>query len=153
MMNELAISFASLVKYNEGRFKSAKQAKYLLSMCEDGKVFTTSGIVYRSTYVLFYFCDEQGVVKVEKYLPTTQKTEVTWVRPIKGELSIQDAKNLKRLQRELKQHQRSIASRQMAMDKGEYKGSQYLFDHSMARDREMLAGATEMIAQILGKSV
>lgn len=79
-MSNFAASFASLVKFNNGFFKSEAQAKFLLSVCQEENTFITSGTVYRNSFTLFYTCDIQGVVKVEKYLPTTGKTVVTFER-------------------------------------------------------------------------
>lgn len=79
-MSNVAISFASLVKSNNGSFKSEAQATFLLDQCQEVNVFTSTGSVYNSTFVLSYICDDKGVVKVEKFLPKTNRTEVTWVR-------------------------------------------------------------------------
>lgn len=79
-MNNVAVSFASLVKSNNGMFKSEAQAKFLLSQCQDVNVFTVGGNVYNNSFSLSYTCDNQGVVKVEKYLPKSGKTTTTWER-------------------------------------------------------------------------
>lgn len=79
-MDNLAASFASLVKSNNGLFKSEKQAAFLLSVCQDAGTFYTGGQVYGNSYSLQYNCDDAGVVSVEKYLPKTGKIIVTWSR-------------------------------------------------------------------------
>lgn len=79
-MDNLAASFASLVKSNNGLFKSEKQAAFLLSVCQDAGTFYTGGQVYGNSYSLQYNCDNAGVVSVEKYLPKTGKIVLTWSR-------------------------------------------------------------------------
>ena len=79
-MDNLAASFASLVKSNNGLFKSEKQAAFLLSVCQDAGTFYTGGQVYGNSYSLQYNCDDSGVVSVEKYLPKTGKIVITWSR-------------------------------------------------------------------------
>lgn len=77
-MSDLAISFASLVKTNNGMFKSSKQAAFLLSQCQEASTFYASGAVYNNGYTLAYVCDEQGVIQVKK--STKNKDSVTWDR-------------------------------------------------------------------------
>ena len=80
MNNEIAASFASLVKSNNGFFKSEKQAAFLLSKCQDGNTFVCGGHVYRNPFTLYYVCDASGVVRVEKYTSKTGKNVTTWTR-------------------------------------------------------------------------
>ena len=76
---DLSKSFAALVKNNGGIFKSEKQAKFLLSQCQQENTFITSGNMYRNPYTLVYFCDSNGVTKVMK--DTTKKHNVVvWQR-------------------------------------------------------------------------
>lgn len=79
-MSNVAVSFASLVKSNNGMFKSEAQAKFLLSQCQEENTFVCGGNVYNSSFTMFYICDIQGVVKVEKYTPKSGKTTTTWER-------------------------------------------------------------------------
>ena len=79
-MDNLATSFASLVKSNNGLFKSEKQAAFLLSVCQDAGTFYTGGQVYGNSYSLQYNCDDAGVVSVEKYLTKTGKIGLVWSR-------------------------------------------------------------------------
>jgi len=80
MNNEIAVSFASLVKSNNGFFKSEKQSAFLLSKCQDTNTFVCGGSVYNNSFTMFYICDSLGVVKVEKYTPKSGKTVTTWGR-------------------------------------------------------------------------
>lgn len=80
MNNEIAVSFASLVKSNNGFFKSEKQAAFLLSKCQDTNTFVCGGNVYNNSFTMFCICDSLGVVKVEKYTPKSGKTVTTWER-------------------------------------------------------------------------
>lgn len=79
-MSNVAISFASIVKSNNGFFKSEAQAKFLLAQCQEENTFVTGGSVYKNSYTLFYICDAQGVVRVEKHLATSGKVEITFNR-------------------------------------------------------------------------
>lgn len=79
-MSNVAVSFASLVKSNNGMFKSEAQAKFLLSQCQEENTFFVGGQVYNNSYTLSYNCDSLGVVSVEKYLPKSGKTTTTWER-------------------------------------------------------------------------
>lgn len=80
MYNEIAASFASLVKSNNGLFKSEKQAAFLLSRYQEENTFHCAGNVYGNSYQVTYYCDAKGVVKVEKHLPVTGKTELLFDR-------------------------------------------------------------------------
>ena len=90
-MNNLAASFASLVKSNNGLFKSEKQAAFLLSVCQDAGTFYTGGQVYGNSYSLEYNCDDSGVVSVKKYLPKTGKIVITWSRLTPAEFAANQA--------------------------------------------------------------
>jgi len=105
-MSNLSISFASLVKNNNGMFKSEKQADFLLSMCNDN-IYGTSGTFGRSSFYMDYFCDIKGILKVEKR--TDKKgTVLTWERREDGKLAIQDKKEIASIKRMLKQQQQSL---------------------------------------------
>lgn len=72
-------SFYSLIKYNNGFFKSEKQAKFLLSHCEDN-LYSVSGLVYRNSYLDVFECDDRGVVKADRYTENGQKIKSIFVR-------------------------------------------------------------------------
>lgn len=104
----LAISFASLVKNNNGLFKSEKQANFLLSMCNEN-VYGTSGNVGRNSFYMDYFCDEKGVIQVTKR--TDKKDTVsTWERRVDGKVTVQDKKAISSIKRMLKQNLASFDS-------------------------------------------
>ncbi|CAB4127496.1 hypothetical protein UFOVP84_216 [uncultured Caudovirales phage] len=107
-MNNLAISFASLVKNHKGLFKSEKQAEFLLKMCQEHMTFIAPGNVGRYGYCMYYICDEKGVVRVEKSLQSKGGVTVTWERGGEGKVTVQDTKEIKRLKRELKQFQKAL---------------------------------------------
>ena len=143
----LGISFASLVKNNNGLFKSPKQAAFLLSQCDPDRIFTVMGTFGRNAFTLFYHCDDLGVTKVEKYLPVTSRSMVTWERKEEGKVSIQDQKEIKRLQREIKKLEKGIESRKASWERGEYDAPKDLFDRSQGHDLEMLAAYKARLAQ------
>ena len=91
IMDNLAASFASLVKSNNGLFKSEKQAAFLLSVCQDAGTFYTGGQVYGNSYSLQYNCDDFGVVSVEKYLSKTGKIVLVWSRLTHTEFAAKQA--------------------------------------------------------------
>lgn len=102
----LAISFATLVKNNNGLFKSEKQASFLISMCRDG-VFGTSSAFGYSSFNMYYYCDDNGIYKVEKSTPK-KGIMLTWERREEGKVTVQDKKEIKSISRMLKQTQQSI---------------------------------------------
>ena len=138
-MSDVAKSFASLVKNNNGLFKSDAQAKFLLSQCQEKNVYMTMSSVYRNSYTLFYRCDSRGVVSVEKYLPGKGTHEAVWERSGEGKETVQDTKEIKRIQREIKSLEKAIANRQAAWQRGEYgQHDVNLYHNAMKNDQEQL---------------
>jgi hypothetical protein len=82
--DKIAMSFASLVKNNNGFFKSEKQARFLLSRCDEDKIFVTGGHMYGNQYNIFYHCDDKGVTEVKKSAGA-KVPKTTWKRKSKGE--------------------------------------------------------------------
>ncbi len=134
---ELAQSFASLVKINNGFFKSEKQAQFLLSMIngQGGNSYITCGNVWGNSFNMEYFCDNKGVTKVTKY-SKAKGTLVEWTRKVEGEVSVQDAKAIKRLTRAMNDYKKKIASRQASWDAGTYDAPRELFEIGMQCDQE-----------------
>lgn len=106
-----AKSFASLVKANNGLFKSTKQSEFLLSKCEGGQ-YISPGNVYGNNYIITYHCDDKGVTKVVKYTFSNCKTVITWERLEDGKVTVQDAKEIKRIKREIKSRQKLVNDRE-----------------------------------------
>lgn len=100
MNDSIAISFAFLVKDNNGFFKSEKQAKFLLSRCtiESGQsVYVTSGHHWQG-FSLWYYCDDKGITKVVKN--TRAKGDViTWERPEEGKVTVQEKREVRQITR------------------------------------------------------
>jgi hypothetical protein len=76
--DQLAISFASLVKNNNGFFKSEKQKDFLSSFLDAENEYITNGEVYGNSFLLIYTCDNTGVISVRK--STKAKESITWTR-------------------------------------------------------------------------
>jgi hypothetical protein len=76
----LSISFASLVKYNNGEFKSTKQSDFLLSKCIDNAYHAESNNTYNNITRLVYICDVVGVKEVLKISQTKNTNISVWVR-------------------------------------------------------------------------
>lgn len=144
MNNDLGMSFASLVKNNGGVFKSVKQAEFLLSQC-DGNVYIACGRTW-GAFTNEYHCDQQGVVKVVHHTNNTG-FKVTWTRPVAGEVSVQDAKEIKRLKREIKSLEKKLASRDESFAQGQYAGMESTYQNAKAFDTEMLAGYHALLAK------
>lgn len=145
-MSSIAISLASLVKSNNGFFKSEKQAAFLLSMVNDGeKCFTTAGNVRGNTFTVTYVMDDKGVVSVVKY--TNVKGSVTeWQRPVQGETSIQDKKAIAKLKREIKALEKQITARNDSFSKGDYKGMETLYHNANSVDVDTLEAKKQRLA-------
>ena len=142
----IAQSFAYLVKTNNGKFKSEKQANFLLSKCNLDQKFIDDT---PKDAVMFYLCDGTGVVSVERYSLKTGKTKKEWERKVTGILSVQDQKEIKRLRRLLAQTEETIAKRNAAFADGEYEGEESLYVESNERDVRVVKELNEMIKQLL----
>lgn len=79
-MDSLALQLASLVKNNNGKFKSEKQAKFFLDNVLMDDYICMGGSMYGNSYTIFYHMDKIGVYKVEKHLFKTNKTVITFER-------------------------------------------------------------------------
>lgn len=148
-MSDIAKSFASLVKSNNGLFKSEKQAAFLLSQCQEGKTFSTGGFVYNNPFRMFYHCNDLGVVKVEKYTANTGRTVTLWTPKQEGVMSQTEAKKLKFYDRKINDLKAKLESRQAAFDKGEYNDFGGLFERSNAMDLGMLEGFEKAKSDLL----
>lgn len=105
---DISKSLASLVKYNEGFFKSEKQSSFIRSILDEGKYFTTSFTFHRNTMLMHYVCDEKGVTKVTKESFKTGKTEVTFER---GIMTDGEKRRIRKLEKEIKVHKEGIRDR------------------------------------------
>lgn len=151
-MDTIAQSFANLVKTNNGFFKSAAQANFLLS--QSSYEYATCGSVMGNSYNMHYTCDDSGVTLVQKY--TKAKGFVTtWERKVEGVVSLQDAKEIKRLTRLVKSTEKSIASRQARWDSGMYaaefptiEGAKMIFDDCMTAERQQLVALNNKLATL-----
>jgi len=144
---ELAQSFASLVKTNNGFFKTEKQAKFLLSQATDGS-YMSCGNVWGNSFNMEYFVDAKGVTKVTKY-SKAKGTLVKWTRKVEGEVSVQDAKEIKRLTRAMNGYKKSIASRQAAWDAGTYDAPRMVFDQMMTAEMNAIKQCEEAMQKYL----
>jgi len=67
-MSDLDKSIASLVKYNNGQFKSEKQATLFHSKAVDGVYYSSGGSMYGNSFRHAYHLGPNGVEKVVKML-------------------------------------------------------------------------------------
>ena len=145
-MSDVAQSFANLVRTNNGAFKSPAQAAFLLSQCSNGE-FVATGTTYRSSYALFYTVDQQGVVRVQKQT-AAKGLDTIWERRVAGTVSVQDAKEIKRIRRMIKQTERVIADREAARAAGQFSNDE-LYQWACERDTQALADLNEMLARFV----
>lgn len=130
MANSVLASFDSLVRYNNGFFKSDRQAAFLRSFLNaDQKIedlYETRTISQRITYT----CDDRGVISVEKHniAAPRAKSRVTWERAEAGKVTAQDAAEIKRLQRLLRDFTERLESRDIAYASGEYSAGEALYN-------------------------
>ncbi|PNX49426.1 MAG: hypothetical protein BV456_08955 [Thermoplasmata archaeon M8B2D] len=136
-MNDISKSFANLVNYNNGFFKSEKQSAFLLSQT-DCNVYTSCGNVYCNSFTIDYYCDKDGVVKVEQHNFKTGKIVLKWERKIKGKQTIQDKKTIAQLKRRIKKYEKSIKSREESIQKYIDKNMMDLYNSSMDYDKNAL---------------
>ena len=86
-MDDITKSLWSLAKYNDGKYKSEKQGKYLLSKTYGGE-YVAGGSVYNNSYNFIFRLDDVGIVTI--YKSTKKNTgELVWERPSSGKEPIQ----------------------------------------------------------------
>lgn len=112
-MTDISISLASLVKSNNGVFKSQKQAQFLHSQADDG-VVVVGGVCYGHTYFTEYHLDADGILKVVRLNKAGRK--VMWERAGSVEVPIQVTKELNRLKRMHKEVSIRVQETQELMD-------------------------------------
>lgn len=144
-MDTIAQSFANLVKTNNGFFKSAAQANFLLS--QSSYDYVSCGSVMGNSFNMHYACDDKGVTLVRKYTKA-KGFATTWERKVEGVVSLQDAKEIKHLTRLVKGVEKSIAGRQVAMDNGTYGAPQHVFDYMMLAERNQLVALNNKLATL-----
>lgn len=122
---DLVKSMYNLIKTNEGKFKTEKQAKFLKSVLDSQDGFlgwTQAGSQIHSEY------DVLGFIKVSKLLKNGE--EIIFERSVEGKLTSLEVKNLASYKRELKkirlQYTNSIQSwEDGTYGKGDYKSDQF----------------------------
>jgi hypothetical protein len=67
-MSNLDKNIASLVKFNNGQFKSPRQAKLFLSKAVDGVYYSSGGSMYSNRFRYAYHLGNNGVTKVVRML-------------------------------------------------------------------------------------
>lgn len=115
-MSDIGISLASLVKSNNGIFKSQKQAQFLHSKANDG-VAIVGDICYGHSYFTEYHLDAEGVLKVIRLNKAGKK--VMWERAGSVAVPIQVTKELNRLKRMHKEVSLRVQETQELMDTNE----------------------------------
>ena len=151
-MTDLTKTLANLVKTNNGLFKSDAQAQFIRSIA--GDEYVSGGNVYGKSYSLHYMLDSTGVVSV--YKNTVAKGLVlVWERVTAGVVSVQDAKEIKRLKRLIKSIQKSMDDRQASWDAGEYvaqsntlAGAKMMFSARQSVEQETLDAAKKALAAL-----
>lgn len=151
-MSDLAISFASLAKHNNGKFKSAAQRDFLLSRCDAGR-YRACGQIFRNAYALYYFCDDVGITHVEKVAVKSGKTSRTWERTVDGVVNsvvaTANKKEIARCKREIAGYAARLADRTASWDVGTYGCSAEVYTTCCEHDTQQLLAFTERLNQLL----
>jgi len=72
-------SLFSLANTNNGIFKSAEQASFLLNQCqEEGSYFGGNGSCYGHSFFFEFSFDSEGLCKITKH--TKMQSKITWER-------------------------------------------------------------------------
>lgn len=146
-MNQVSKSLASLVKSNNGEFKSQSQADFLLSQRNSGDSILVSGEVRGNSFTLSYVLDSTGVVEVIKN--TKVKGDVvTFTRKIEGILTPQEIKKIKTLKGKIKRLEKHIKERDDQFNNGGYSGKETLYETSKADDEETLNYYIEELSEL-----
>ena len=149
-MTDFTKTLANLVKTNNGLFKSEAQAHFIKSVA--GAEYVSGGNVYGKSYSLHYTLDSTGVVSVHKNT-VAKGLVLVWERATAGVVSVQDAKEIKRLKRLIKSIQKSMDDRQASWDSGEYiaqsntlAGAKMMFSARQSVEQETLDAAKKALA-------
>jgi len=89
-------SLFSLAKNNNGKFKSDKQSKFVLSKALDNVIVGGGGSLYGNAYQFFFYCDDDGVVSIEKEMKSG--TVVYWERKSESEFLSGQALKIERVE-------------------------------------------------------
>lgn len=122
-MVNLVQSMYNLIKTNEGKFKTDKQAKFLKSVLDSQDGFlgwTEAGSQIHSEY------DELGFIKVTKLLKNGE--EVIFERSVEGKLTSIEVKDLASYKRELKKIRLQYTNRIQSWEDGTYGKGDYKSD-------------------------
>ena len=145
-MSNIQLSLNSLVKNNNGFFKSQKQADFLLSVLNDNNVFAS--VAYGHTILSTYHFDDKGITLKTKTSVKTNKTTEEWSRKVEGILSVEEQQIVKRLNKQLKSVKKEYASRLKSYNDGSYFGGKEPNDSNMAIYSESQNDRLELIARI-----
>lgn len=150
-MSNIQASLNSLIKYNNGYFKSEKQAKFLLSMLEDNNTFLSGFNGY--TMLIQYAFDDKGITLKTKTSQTTGKTEEVWGRKVDGVLSVAELQIVKNLTKQLKKVKTSYDKAVKSFNDGSYFGDKQpkgyeleVYNNCRKQELELIAKIQKAIA-------
>jgi hypothetical protein len=142
---DIGQSVWSLVKSNNGKFKSDKQAAFLKSQLEKTDGVIKGGEIYGHGFNFFVDWDDEGITKITQNNQKTGNKEVKWERKMEGTLRPQDEKMLKKLNKTLKTDEEELNRLKTDLEKfesGEYRPSPN-FDETLKR---LIATKTARVA-------
>lgn len=84
-VDDLRKTVFNLTKYNNGFFKSEKQANFLKTELDKLEGYIGGGEMYGNYYTFFVNYDDKGITQVEKYFQKTKKTKVVFQRRSEAE--------------------------------------------------------------------
>ena len=160
MQNSIQTSAFNLAKTNNGLWKSEKQAAFLMDQFsqKDGCIgFADSGYNSCPMYVQW---DATGITKIWKHSKTKKGyvAKTVWTRKTAGVLTELEIKEIKWLERKLKEAQKSYDERIERFNNGTYfktetpsESNLRLYEYSKQRDAEWIAKLQNKIAEIKSK--
>ena len=122
-------SLLGLAKYNNGVFKSAKQAAFFKRMCDniygENTLLGDYKSYYKSSYAFIYHISDDRVAKIEKHISpaagskTSNRVELYWEPTKQGKMTAEQMKHLKRMKRRVKELHFEINELDYGVDSGD----------------------------------
>lgn len=103
MEDNIKRSIFSLAKYNNGKFKSEKQAEFLKKMLRRNEGYLGSTDTFGNSTAFFAYWDDEGITKIDKHYGTSNRVKNFFTRYSEEEYEIEKARKLERLKNEYKE--------------------------------------------------
>lgn len=148
-MENVQISIESLIKSNNGFFKSEKQAEFLISelKAQYGNQFVSS--IYNNSVIISYEWDDKGIISKSNQSVKKNSVKVVWKRKVEGELSIAEQESVKQLKRNIKKIQKNISNRNESFERGDYSEMEELYNNSNNSDLKQLSDYEKELSKLV----